>query len=298
MFRVLRVCFRVFYLFLAFLSMLVGLMTLNDVYDASGTLPGGGSIDFDWAITMVGIAILMMLLGAALRMRAAHWFLTVSLLVGICLNIHALVYYPVHSGVVSPLVRFTPSPKQLHQVGAVLVTLFLLATLLSARSRRVLRRWCPALRGLSCPETARCRLIRHSYLGVGACLLLGAWALDLYRHIEISHEIENIFRVEGPKFFVALLGFLMLGVALAFRIRGARRVLAWSLVVGMALSSYSLRFLTLNETDTRIAWAPIPDHVFNLLLGSAVLLSWVVFSSPVITRAVRCEWWRIRRRFF
>ena len=292
MLRYVRVFFRCLYLFLAVFLLLVGLLAMSEV------VPEGRQAGLEISLKMTSWGFGLLWVAVLARMRAANWLLACVLLVGVGLVVNNLILYPAEAYDETQLGAFTPSLEFLHQLGAVLLTLFLLVTLHSARARRVVRRWWPGLRRLSGPETASSRIIGRSHLGIAACLLLAAWVADLYMHREINHYDVAIFLMEGLDFFMALLSFLMFGLGIAFRMHGARRMLIWSLVGGMALSSLAMRFLPLSVADATIAFAPTPDHVFEVWLGSAVMLSYVLLSAPVLTRAVRCWWWRIKNRAF
>ena len=290
MLQLLRVFFRCLYLTIAVFFLFIGLLILSEV----GV--DGAGVPLAFLLKMAGWGFGLLWVAVLFRMRAAHWLLAGTLLLAILYPAHNWIFYPEQSTSES---GFAPTPEHLQQVLATLLALFVLVTLQSARTRQVLRKRWPVLKALSSAETAMNQIIVRCYLGIASCLLLGAWMVDLYRHTEINYWPEdNIFLIQGPIFFVGLISLLLFGIGMALRMRWAQRVLAWSLVVGMALSTFSLRFLPLSTNAASVVFAPTPDHVFDLLLGSAALLILVVFSAPVITRAVRCGRWRIRRGFF
>ena len=281
--------FRSLYLLVAAVLMLIGLISMLAVVQSGTGFPLWLSAE------VAGFGALLLWIGMVFRIRGSQWVLASQLLIGVGLAILFLATYPPQAYEASTLVTFSPTPAELWQMLAVLAASFFLVTLLSPRARRALRQALPKVWVHQSYTPRKRDVLRSWYLGAASALLLGGWIAKLYFHREPNHYDASMSVVELLDFHVALLGFVLFGCGLAFRLQLTRRVMVWTWLIGVMLSGIFLLISQRGVTDTTAAFAPTPEDVYKIVVYSAALLL-VVLLAPVCRKVCRGGLRSVRRQ--
>jgi hypothetical protein len=287
--RWVRWAMRGLYLSMASLLMLIGIVGLTDVHEVTGTLLGG-SADL-LSRYAVGIALLLLAGALLLRMRGTHWLAGLLLLSGAVLSAHSLVSYPPQADDPSISTVFSPGRDQLADRAMAFAGMFLILTVSSPRTRRLLRAWI-GLRGRSAMGH---KGFIGAYLALAASCLLAGWIATVHLARLIPLSDLPIASIERGAFNLTALGLVLFGLGMVCQCRAARGIFVAALLAGIALTAFSLFALPLSVPGAPIAFAPTPDDLHTFLLRGTALLAFVVLSAPACRQVWRL-WWRRSRR--